>query len=73
MLLPGVFVANVLLEAPGSAVPLRVVVDAADRCVYVFQCGNGRGNGYLVAALAAPEYGRARYVLCVRTMPCAAN
>eukprot|EP00198_Chlamydomonas_reinhardtii_P001719 XP_001691055.1 predicted protein [Chlamydomonas reinhardtii] len=31
MLLPGVFVANVLLEAPGSAVPLRVVVDAADR------------------------------------------
>ncbi|KAG2445963.1 hypothetical protein HXX76_000566 [Chlamydomonas incerta] len=31
VLLPGVFVANVLLEAPGSAAPLRVVVDAADR------------------------------------------
>ncbi|KAG2452527.1 hypothetical protein HYH02_002765 [Chlamydomonas schloesseri] len=31
LLVPGVFVANVLLEAPGSAAPLRVVVDAADR------------------------------------------
>lgn len=31
MLLPGVFVANVLLEGPGNPAPLRVAVDCADR------------------------------------------
>ncbi|GFR44882.1 hypothetical protein Agub_g6226 [Astrephomene gubernaculifera] len=31
MLLPGVLVANVVLEGPGSAAPLRVAVDCADR------------------------------------------
>ncbi|PNH07864.1 hypothetical protein TSOC_005647 [Tetrabaena socialis] len=31
LLLPGVLAANVLLEGPGRAAPLRVVVDAADK------------------------------------------
>ncbi|KXZ56003.1 hypothetical protein GPECTOR_2g1555 [Gonium pectorale] len=31
MLIPGVFVANVLLAEPGSPAPLRVAVDSADR------------------------------------------
>ncbi|GIL70106.1 hypothetical protein Vretimale_3376 [Volvox reticuliferus] len=31
MLLPGVFVANVLLEGPGNPAPLRVTIDCADK------------------------------------------
>ncbi|GLC43841.1 hypothetical protein PLESTB_000914100 [Pleodorina starrii] len=31
MLLPGVFVANVLLEGPGNPAPLRVAIDCADK------------------------------------------
>jgi hypothetical protein len=31
MLLPGVFVANVLLEGPGNPAPLRVAVDCAEK------------------------------------------